>query len=56
MWKRHIDHLHQRNDTPKELSKADSRVDSEPELDEFDNISVINDDYGPDGSSETTAS
>jgi len=58
IWKRRIDHLHQTDDTPKKLSKADERVDSESGLDEneFDNLSVTNDDYGPDASSETIAS
>jgi len=51
--KRHIDDLHQRDDTPKNLLKSDNRLDSECGLDEniFDNMSMTDDGYVPDVSS-----
>ena len=50
--------MHQRDDTPKELSKPDKGVASERELEEneFDNMSVTDDDYVHDANSETTTS
>ena len=56
VWKRHIDHLRQRDDTPREFSKSIDKADSEQGFkeNEFDDASETDDDYSPNVNSETT--
>ena len=56
VWKRNIDHLCQRDDTPREFSKSIDKAHSEHGLteNEFENASETDDDYLPNVNSETT--